>query len=101
MGNDKDKEFFWNEIHEAFNERNASEPRTKNMLTGKWTRLNGDCQKFHALYKHLERRSGENEHNHINNAKANFDERFGSRGFNYEHVWEVLKNYPKWDAEDR
>lgn len=70
------------------------------MLTGKWTRLNSDCQKFHAIYKHIGRRSGENEHDQIKNAEANFEERFGLRGFTYLHVWEVLKQYPKWDAEE-
>ena len=74
--------------------------RTKNMLSGKWSRLNGDCQKFHTIYKHLERRSGETEHDHIENAKTSFEERFGSRGFTYVHIWEVLKHYPKWDVEE-
>lgn len=86
LGNDKDADFFWNEITEAFNEQTLEDPCTKNMLTGKWTRLNGDCQKFNAIYKHIQRRSGENEHDHIKNAKTNFEERFGSRGFTYEHV---------------
>lgn len=100
MGNDKENDFFWNEIHEAFNERITADPRTKNMLFGKWSRLNGDCQKFNAIYRHIERLSGENEHDHIENAKTSFEERFGSRGFTYVHVWEILKRYPKWDAEE-
>jgi hypothetical protein len=100
MGNDKTDEFFCNEIHEVFNEQTAGDPRTKNMLTGKWSTINGDCQKFKAIYKHLQRRSGENEHDHIEIAKTSFDERFGSRGFTYVHVWEILKLYLKWDAEE-
>ncbi|PWA92012.1 myb-like domain, Myb/SANT-like DNA-binding domain protein [Artemisia annua] len=100
MGNSKSDEYFWNEIHEAFNERTVSDPRTKNMLTGKWSRLNGDCQKFNAIYKHIGRRSGENDRDQIENAKKSFEERFGTRGFNYEHVLDVLKHYPKWDAEE-
>ena len=100
LGNDRTDDFFWNEIFDLFNERTVDEPRTKNMLTGKWTRLNGDCQKFNGIYKHLQRRSGETEHDHVENAKANFEQRFGTRGFTYVHVWEILKNYPKWDAEE-
>jgi hypothetical protein len=100
LGNDKSEEYFWNEITEMFNQQTVDDPRGKNMLTGKWTRMNGDCQKFNAIYKHLVRRSGENEHDQINNAKVSFAERFGARGFTYEHVWEFLRNYPKWNVED-
>ena len=49
IGNDRSDEHFWNQILEMFNLRNEHEPRRKNMLTGKWTRLNGDCQKFNAV----------------------------------------------------
>jgi hypothetical protein len=42
MGNDKENDFFWNEIHAIFNEQTTEDPRTKNMLSGKWSRLNGD-----------------------------------------------------------
>ena len=100
LGNDKENEFFWNEIHALFSERTTEAPRTKNMLSGKWSRMNADCQKFHAIYKHLERRSGENDHDHVENAKTSFSQRFGQRGFNLVHVWEILKRYPKWDAEE-
>ena len=54
LGNDKENEFFWNQIHELFSERTTEAPRTKNMLSGKWSRMNADCQKFHVIYKHLE-----------------------------------------------
>ncbi|GJT30393.1 hypothetical protein Tco_0910668 [Tanacetum coccineum] len=32
-------------------------------------RINGDCQKFNAIYKHLQRKSGENEADHIEATK--------------------------------
>ncbi|GJU89381.1 hypothetical protein Tco_1301804 [Tanacetum coccineum] len=35
--------------------------RTKNMITGKWNRMHPDCQKFHAIYKGITRKSGEND----------------------------------------
>ncbi|GJV69502.1 hypothetical protein Tco_1485011 [Tanacetum coccineum] len=31
------------------------------MMTGKWTRMHGDCQRFNAIYKHLTRKSGESD----------------------------------------
>ncbi|GJZ65007.1 hypothetical protein Tco_0621703 [Tanacetum coccineum] len=45
------------------------------MSMGKWSRINGDCQKFNAIYKHLTRKSGENEADHIENAKDTYMER--------------------------
>lgn len=85
---------------EMFNVQIVGDPRTKNMITGKWTRINGDCQKFNVVYKQLQRRICENEADHLENAKTNFEERFGSKSFMYVHVWEVLNFFPKWDAEE-
>ncbi|GJR34173.1 RNA-directed DNA polymerase, eukaryota [Tanacetum coccineum] len=42
------------------------------MMTGKWSRINGDCQRFNAIYKHLTRKSEENEGDHIENAKDTY-----------------------------
>ncbi|GJU01033.1 hypothetical protein Tco_1111371 [Tanacetum coccineum] len=83
---------------EDFNKRTKSAPRTKNMMTGKWSRINSDCQKFNAIYKHLTRKSGENEADHIENAKDTYMERSGNKKFQYIHAWNILKSYPKWDA---
>nr|GEW27053.1 hypothetical protein [Tanacetum cinerariifolium] len=53
------------EIMDDFNRDTTHGYRTRHMLTGKWTRINGDCQNFNAVYKHLERKSEENEADHI------------------------------------
>lgn len=98
--NDHSDEFFWNQIMEMFNSQSDRENRSKNMLTGKWTRINGDCQKFNVVYKHLQHRSGENDIDHLENAKTSFEQHFSERSFMYVHVWEVLRKYPKWDVED-
>ena len=45
---------------------------------GKWTRLNCDCQKSNAIYKHLQRRSGKKDIDRIENAKTNFEQRFAA-----------------------
>ncbi|GJS15091.1 hypothetical protein Tco_0409563 [Tanacetum coccineum] len=73
--------------------------RTRHMLTGKWTRINGDCQKFNAIYDHLERKSGANEADHIEAAKITFAaQQPTGRKFQLEHCWRILKGHSKWDA---
>ncbi|GKF00895.1 hypothetical protein Tco_0027818 [Tanacetum coccineum] len=83
---------------EDFNSRTTSDPRTKNMMTGKWTRMHGDCQRFNSIYKHLTRRSGESDAYLVENAKLSYLQRYGNKKFQYVHVWNILKNYPKWNA---
>ncbi|GJW65542.1 hypothetical protein Tco_0117426 [Tanacetum coccineum] len=69
---DRSEDSFWGQIMKDFNNGKTQGFRTRNMLTGKWTMINGDCQKFNAIYKHLERKSEENEADHIETAKINF-----------------------------
>ncbi|GJR46219.1 hypothetical protein Tco_1314322 [Tanacetum coccineum] len=73
--------------------------RTKNMLTGKWTRMHGDCQRFNAFYKQANRKSGKNEADLIENVKTVYLKRVGKK-FQYPHVWKILKEYPKRDAAE-
>ncbi|GKA16783.1 hypothetical protein Tco_0696620 [Tanacetum coccineum] len=61
--------------------------------------MHGDCQRFNAIYKHLTRKSGENDVDLVENAKTNYLERCGKK-FQYPHVWNILKNYPKWNAAE-
>nr|GEX36369.1 hypothetical protein [Tanacetum cinerariifolium] len=82
-----------------FNSATTHGYRTRHMLTGKWTRINADCQKFNAIYKHLQRKSGENEANHIEAAKVTFAaQQAKGRKFQLEHAWRILKGHSKWDA---
>ncbi|GKC61207.1 hypothetical protein Tco_1088805 [Tanacetum coccineum] len=61
--------------------------------------INGDCQKFNAIYKHIERKSGENEADHIEAAKITFAaHQSKGRKFQLEHAWRILKGHSKWDA---
>ncbi|GJT39354.1 hypothetical protein Tco_0939219 [Tanacetum coccineum] len=53
---------------------------------------------FNAIYKHLERKSEENEVDHIETAKTNFMAQSNGRKFLLEHAWRILKNHSKWDA---
>nr|GEW06370.1 myb-like domain, Myb/SANT-like DNA-binding domain protein [Tanacetum cinerariifolium] len=61
---------------EDFNSRTESEPRTKNMMMRKLTRMHGDCQRFNAIYKHLTRKSGESDADLIENAKTSYLQRY-------------------------
>ncbi|GKD88617.1 hypothetical protein Tco_1364124 [Tanacetum coccineum] len=69
------------------------------MVTGKWTRMHSDCQRFNGIYKHLNRKSGESDADLVENAKTAYHDRTGKK-FLYLHVWNILKNYPKWDAAE-
>ncbi|GJR26099.1 RNA-directed DNA polymerase, eukaryota [Tanacetum coccineum] len=61
--------------------------------------INGDCQKFNAIYDHLERKSGANEADHIEAAKITFaTQQPTGRKFQLEHCWRILKGHSKWDA---
>ncbi|GJS87020.1 reverse transcriptase domain-containing protein [Tanacetum coccineum] len=82
-----------------FNTGTTQGYRTRHMLTGKWIRINGDCQNFKAIYKHLERKSGENKADHIKAAKITFAaQQPKGRKFQLEHCWRILKGHSKWDA---
>ncbi|GKC99196.1 glutathione S-transferase T3-like protein [Tanacetum coccineum] len=70
------------------------------MTTEKWTRMHGDCQRFNAIYKYLTRKSGESDAGLVENAKTSYMERYGNKKFQYDHVWNILKNYPKWNASE-
>ncbi|GJT77312.1 hypothetical protein Tco_1044037 [Tanacetum coccineum] len=72
IGADRSEDSLWGQVMQDFNTSTVFGFRIRHMLTGKWSRVNGDCQKFNAIYKHLECKSGENEADHIENAKINF-----------------------------
>nr|GEY43155.1 protein strictosidine synthase-like 2-like [Tanacetum cinerariifolium]GEY55992.1 protein strictosidine synthase-like 2-like [Tanacetum cinerariifolium] len=89
---DQQDDVYWNLIMEDFNSRTTAPPRTKNMMMEKWTRM-------HDIYKHLTRKSGESDADLVENAKTSYIERCGKK-FQYDHVWNILKNYPKWNAAE-
>ncbi|GJU84957.1 hypothetical protein Tco_0585724 [Tanacetum coccineum] len=100
IGNDRNEECFWGQIHDDFNKSTNGVYRTKNMITGKWNRMHPDCQKFHAIYKGITRKSGENDGDVLEAAKAEYSACNKGKKFAYEHGWRVLKKHPKWDAAD-
>ncbi|GKB77426.1 hypothetical protein Tco_0944321 [Tanacetum coccineum] len=105
IGNDRNEECFWGQIHDDFNKSTNGVSRTKNMITGKWNRMHPDCQKFHAIYKGITRKSGENDGDVLKAAKAEYSACNKGKKFAYEHGWRVLKKHPKcatdhFDSED-
>ncbi|GJT40546.1 hypothetical protein Tco_0940411 [Tanacetum coccineum] len=99
IGADRSEDSFWGQIMDDFNTGTTQGYRTRHMPTGKWTTINGDCQKFNAIYKHLERKSGENEADHIEAAKITFAaQQPTGRKFQLEYCWCILKCHSKWDA---
>ncbi|GKD59514.1 hypothetical protein Tco_1297023 [Tanacetum coccineum] len=93
IGADRTEDSFWGQIMDDFNSATTQGYRTRHMLTSKWTRINGDCQKFNAIYKHIERKSGENEADHIEAAKITFAaHQSKGRKFQLEHTWRILKS---------
>ncbi|GJU32201.1 hypothetical protein Tco_1175790 [Tanacetum coccineum] len=96
----RDEEKLLCEIHDDFNKSTNGVYRTKNMITGKWNRMHLDCQKFHAIYKGITRKSGENDGDVLEAAKAEYSTCNKGKNFAYEHGWRVLKKHPKWDTAD-
>ncbi|GKC69230.1 hypothetical protein Tco_1115113 [Tanacetum coccineum] len=78
IGKDQHEDIYWNLIMSDFNSRTTTPPRTKNMMTEKWTRMHGDCQRFNGIYKHLNRKSGESDADFVENAKTAYIDRYGS-----------------------
>ncbi|GJZ72309.1 hypothetical protein Tco_0636160 [Tanacetum coccineum] len=70
------------------------------MMTEKWTRMHGDCQRFNGIYKHLNRKSGESNDDLVENAKTVYIDRYGKKKFIPSRV-EYFENYPKWNAAER
>ncbi|GKA16019.1 hypothetical protein Tco_0695766 [Tanacetum coccineum] len=100
IGKDQQDDVYWNLIMEDFNSRTIAPPHTKNMMMRKWTRMHGDCQRFNAIYKHLTRKSEESDADLVENAKTSYMERYDNKKFLYDHVWNILKNYLKWNASE-
>lgn len=88
---------FWDKAVDMFNAHTVGDKRSKNMVCGKWTRINLDCQQFNSIYNNLKRTSGENDVDCLKNAKTVYERRsFGRRSFKYVHVWEFMRNNPIW-----
>nr|GEY04439.1 zinc finger protein ZAT1-like [Tanacetum cinerariifolium] len=76
IGKDQHEDIYWNLIMSDFNSRTTTSPRIKNMMTEKWTRMHGDCQRFNVIYKHLNRKSDESDADLVENVKTTYIDRY-------------------------
>nr|GEW28992.1 zinc finger, CCHC-type [Tanacetum cinerariifolium] len=53
-----------------------------------------------ALSTAIPRSSGESDADLVENAKKSYMKRYANKKFQYDHVWNILKNYPKWNASE-
>nr|GEU44077.1 HAD-like domain-containing protein [Tanacetum cinerariifolium] len=94
LGVDQEKKTCWQKVVSEYN-RHASFKRKKDMITGKWTTLTRDCNKFAAIVAQYERLSGENESTWVTRCYKHFQEIWGF-AFVHHEAWEVLKGHSKW-----
>ncbi|GJZ14770.1 hypothetical protein Tco_0550447, partial [Tanacetum coccineum] len=88
---DRSDDSFWWQITDDFNKATHLGDRSEHMTMGKWARINGYFQKFNAIYKHLQRKSGENEVDHIDTTKINFSAVSNGKELLLEHAIKSLK----------
>nr|GEV77176.1 hypothetical protein [Tanacetum cinerariifolium] len=97
-GSDQARDTFLYKILNIYNQQ-ADElgfkTRNKNMLTGKWTPMNHDVQKFNAIYNQTELLSGENEENLYTKVLSLFRDQ-NNVEFRHREAWLFLKDKYKW-----
>ncbi|GKC86359.1 hypothetical protein Tco_1142076 [Tanacetum coccineum] len=97
-GSDQARDTFWYKILTIYNQQ-ADElgfkTRNKNMLTGKWTPMNRDVQKFNAIYNQTELLSGENEEN-LYTRVLTLSRDQNNVEFRHRDAWLFLKDKYKW-----
>ncbi|GJU35635.1 hypothetical protein Tco_1183989 [Tanacetum coccineum] len=97
-GSDQPRDTFWFKILKTCNTRAAEQgfkEQNKNMLTGKWTPMNRDVGKFHAIYNQTDILSGENEEKLYTRVLTLFrDQNDGE--FRHRSAWLFLKDKYKW-----
>ena len=86
---------FWNTVTERFNNLSDGPFRSKSQITGKWARMNCECQKFNDIY--LTVQDSDEVNGRLNTTLNMFRERYGGQGFKYLNVWFILKGIPIWN----
>nr|GEV14458.1 hypothetical protein [Tanacetum cinerariifolium] len=97
-GNDQARDTFWYKILDVYNEgaeENGWKVQNKNMLTGKWTPMNRDVQKFNSIYDQTKLLSGKNEDDLFARVLIFFKDQTGKE-FTHRSAWLFLKNKFKW-----
>ncbi|GJU38238.1 hypothetical protein Tco_1191195 [Tanacetum coccineum] len=95
---DQARDTFWYKILTIYNQQADKlgfKSRNKNILTGKWTPMNHDVQKFNAIYNQTELLSRENEENLYTRVLILFRDQYGVE-FRHRYAWLFLKDKYKW-----
>ncbi|XP_071720213.1 uncharacterized protein [Rutidosis leptorrhynchoides] len=88
---------FWYLVMDEYNSRNPPFVRTKDALSSKWKKLNTHCQKFGNVVKRLQKewRSKESDHDFRMRCEGQYRLE-NMKAFTSYHVWDFLKDKPKW-----
>ena len=102
VGADQKQDTFWYKVLDAYNaeaKRLKYAPRTKNMLTGKWTPMNRDVKKWNTVVDETAVMSGENDRDFMTRCHILFKK---TTGLDFKHMsaWEFLKDKHKWKNPD-
>ncbi|GJR21345.1 hypothetical protein Tco_0969872 [Tanacetum coccineum] len=87
LGIDQSHKTFWGKVTSEYN-HHATVQRTKDMITGKWTTLTRDCNKFVAIVDENARLSGENDSTWQARCYKTFVQLWGSPFVHYD-AWDV------------
>nr|GEY23659.1 protein ALP1-like [Tanacetum cinerariifolium] len=59
-----------------------------------------ESQRRNLASRDLDRALSESDADLVENAKTSFLQRYGNKKFQYDRVWNIWKNYPKWNAAE-
>ncbi|GJS66798.1 hypothetical protein Tco_0681362 [Tanacetum coccineum] len=104
IGSDRGLDSSWKHVLEDFNAKSHVQCK-KDKITRKWVTMNGNYQRFNAIYKcfqHTGIPSGETEADHMGRCKMGLSEEsnMGNKKFTQEHPWRILKTRPEWDSSE-
>ncbi|XP_021836914.2 glutathione S-transferase T2-like [Spinacia oleracea] len=99
---DQTSEDFWENIIQLFEMARENNPdfpkRTTDAIQSRWKRINKDVTAFVSKYSEAKIccGSGSNATNVLNKARAIWSLSDNGRKFPFEHLWEEMGNYPRW-----
>ena len=89
---------FWNEVTRKFNDESDGVHRNKHSITGKWTRMSCECQKFDDIYSAVQQSGLVGDQ--LAMAMTVYRERNYGRNFQYMQPWFILRNTPYWNRRN-
>ncbi|GKC28010.1 hypothetical protein Tco_1035304 [Tanacetum coccineum] len=97
-GADQQRDTFWYKVMDVYNKeakRLKYPNRSKNMITGKWTRMNRDVGKFNTIVCETALMSGENDKDFMERCHMLF-KRTWKNDFKHSAAWNFLKDLKKF-----